>query len=77
MEWISVNKRLPETAQYCLVCVNELQSHTDEFGNDQYKDEVKIIYYFKERNVTGWQNDWTGKPSKVKFWMPLPEPPKN
>jgi hypothetical protein len=73
--WISVKDKLPEVAQFCLVTTNELQPLTDKLLNEQYKMEVKIIYYFKERNVTGWQNDWTGKQSDVKFWMPLPKPP--
>ena len=75
MEWIK--EKLPETAGFYLVVANELQPHTDEFMNEQFKDEVKIIFYFKERNVTGWQKDWTGKPSNVKYWMPLPAIPSS
>jgi hypothetical protein len=73
MEW--VKEKLPETAGFYLVVTDELQPHTDEFMNEQFKSEVKIIFYFKEPNVTGWQKDWTGKPSNVKYWMPLPPIP--
>ncbi len=75
MHWVSVINQVPEIAGYYLVVVNEKQPHTDKFLNEQYQDEVKIIYYFKERNVTGWQKDWTGKHSDVKYWMPVPQIP--
>lgn len=75
-KWINVKERLPEKASFCLVVVNELQPYTDKYMNEQFKDEVKIIYYFKERATTGWQNDWRGRPSNVKYWMPVPPKPE-
>jgi len=76
MEWIRVQDKLPEEAMFCLVSRSVLSAYTDENLNNQYELEVCIIYYFKERNVTGWEKDWTNKPSSVQFWMPLPSPPK-
>lgn len=72
-EWVV--DRFPETAGFYLVTRKVLDTHTDEFLNDRYIDEVVIIFYFKERNVTGWEKDWTNKPSNVIGWMPLPNKP--
>jgi hypothetical protein len=69
MEW---KTGLPNKAGFYLMARNVLQPHTNENHNNVYKDEIEIIFYFKERNVTGWQKDWTAKPSNVKYWMPLP-----
>ncbi len=73
MDWI--NNKLPKKAGYYLVVKSVVQVHTDDNFNPVYKDEIEIIFYFKERNVTGWQKDWTGEPSNVKYWMHLPKIP--
>ena len=73
--WINPLKKLPDNPDFYLVAANTLQSHTDKNHNEVYKIEVRIIFYFKEPNVTGWQKDWTGKPSDVKGWMQIPAPP--
>ena len=75
MKWIKYH--LPIKAGFYLVVRNVCQCHTDKYQNEVYKDEIKIIFYFKERNVTGWEKDWTGKPSNIKYWMPLPNIPAN
>ncbi len=77
MKWINIKDELPEKAGFYLTVVNELSPFEDNFMSPIYEDLIKIIYFFKERNVTGWQKDWTKKPSNVKYWMPLPSSPKN
>lgn len=75
--WIKVEERLPENPMFCLVWKKVLSPYTDKQMNDVFEFKLETIYYFKERNYTGWQNDWTGKPSDVTHWQPLPTPPTN
>jgi hypothetical protein len=74
-EWISVKTRLPEEAGFYLVSASELDPIEKVFGTPSYTNKTKIIFYFNERNVIGWQKDWTGEPHNVTHWMPLPKAP--
>ena len=64
MEWISVEDRLPEVAQYILVYLDfKIQSvmlfnNLDEFVSPHHQN-----------GMSSWSKD-------VTHWMPLPEPPK-
>ena len=68
-EWISVEERLPENFESVLVLA------TSRRENDGY--DVLIAYHdrgeWEERCVHG---DGNTVYAHVKYWMPLPEPPK-
>jgi hypothetical protein len=71
MEWISVEKRLPEDASNVIIAI------------DKINDMDGLIYHF--RVYLGWygndRKNWyidsipVKHPIKVTHWMPLPEPP--
>lgn len=75
-KWISVEERLPEESGYYLVFRKVENTHVNDQHKAMYSNERCIIFYFKERNVTGWQKDWTGNPSFVTHWLPLPSAPR-
>ena len=63
MEWISVKERLPENGK-------EVMTFSRENGHTFYD------LAFRESNT--WTVSFTPRTlSHVKFWMPLPEPPKS
>jgi hypothetical protein len=74
-KWIDVKNNLPEVAGFYWVNRIVVDTHTDDHGNAQFINEQEKIFYFKERNVTGWEKDWTGNPSNVTHWQPLPSAP--
>lgn len=64
MEWIKCSDRLPETEGRYLVCLRNF-----------YVTEFNYSNYSKPR----WFNLAAGDESMdnpIRFWMPLPEPPK-
>jgi hypothetical protein len=74
-KWIDVKNNLPEVAGFYWVNRIVVDTHTDDHGNAQFINEQEKIFYFKERNVTGWEKDWTANPSNVTHWQPLPSAP--
>lgn len=69
-EWISVDERLPEPNEECLVSAR--------VGDRVVIDLGELIQYCDGR-IFGWMttNDWDeGEGCKITHWMPLPEPPK-
>jgi len=61
MEWISVNDKLPENEEEVLVYDNWCSAH--------------IVCFYKDGK---WLETWmnTEIEDAVKYWMKLPEPPK-
>lgn len=69
-EWISVEERLPEPNEECLV--------SERVGDRVVIDLGELVQYCDGR-IFGWMttNDWNeGEGCKITHWMPLPEPPK-
>ena len=68
-EWISVEERLPEDNQECLI-FTKIHFVPDHVDDPDYYDGIEISRYFKGFGF--------GSPNGIyaKFWMPLPEPPK-
>ena len=73
-EWISVEERLPEPNEECLVSAR--------VGDRVVIDLGEIVRYWNgHTNEYGFMwmitNDWDeGEGCKITHWMPLPEPPK-
>lgn len=73
-EWISVEERLPEPNEECLVSAR--------VGDRVVIDLGEIVQYWNGRtNEYGFMwmitNDWDeGEGCEITHWMPLPEPPK-
>ena len=66
MEWIDVNKRLPDSEGRYIVCTKNIT------GWQPLKHNIFISeYMFNDFIYMGWENN------PVTHWMPLPEPPKN
>ena len=74
VEWISVEERLPEPNEECLVSAR--------VGDRVVIDLGEIVRYWNGRtNEYGFMwmitNDWDeGEGCKITHWMPLPEPPQ-
>ena len=69
-EWISVEERLPEPNEECLV--------SERVGDRVVIDLGELVQYCDGR-IFGWMttNDWDeGEGCKITHWMPLPDPPK-
>jgi hypothetical protein len=72
--WISVDERLPEPNEECLVSAR--------VGDRVVIDLGEIVRYWNgHTNEYGFMwmitNDWDeGEGCKITHWMPLPEPPK-
>jgi len=66
-EWISVDDRLPEKGQECIVYGGETGVMVDTF-EDRHADNGWFIEL----------QSWCGRNEehKVAFWMPLPDPPE-
>ena len=71
-EWISVEERLPEDREYVLVWYTYI--HYGDFEEDYttygiacYDHEVKMWF----------GQDPLGSYPRIKYWMPLPKPPKS
>lgn len=73
-EWISVEERLPEPNEECLVSAR--------VGDRVVIDLGEIVRYYDGRtNKYGYTwmitNDWDeGEGCEITHWMPLPEPPQ-
>ena len=72
MEWISVNDRLPEIGERCLVV-----DYGPYITICQYRNDIIQQRGEKYIKVTGFQDEQDEQPSQVypHHWMPLPEPP--
>ena len=69
-EWISVEERLPEPNEECLVSAR--------VGDRVVIDLGELVQYCDGR-IFGWMttNDWNeGEGCKITHWMPLPSAPK-
>ena len=66
-EWISVEDRLPEDRQHCLVyaTIYFVPDHVDDCN---CSDEIAISRFYKDFGFLGIDGE-------TKFWMPFPAPP--
>lgn len=64
-EWIPASKEIPGSPDKVLVAYTPANGRTGKLsiGLDRYI-------------VTEWRTGWQGKGTRVKYWMPLPNQPK-
>jgi len=81
-QWISVDERLPETEQKCLLAVEAEWGGLSDYFAHPKETEVFIGWLdMIERTIGNWYlqligNQYlAGTGHKVTHWMPLPEPP--
>jgi hypothetical protein len=73
-EWISVDERLPEPNEHCLVAAKVGERMVVDLG-----ERVWCFDYRTMEHSYAWSimNDWDeGEGCEITHWMPLPEPPK-
>lgn len=68
-KWIPVTERLPEDGKFVLVCNDDGHMMIAKHETETYE------WYYKYTNYDFdiWDNEEQGP---VRYWMPLPEPPK-
>lgn len=73
MEWISVKEKLPELDKPVLICY--VGCHDKKLHNDAVAIYTKNKY---ADNLYSWYFTVDGRivKLKIKYWAPLPEPPK-
>lgn len=73
-EWISVEERLPEPNEECIVAA--------KVGNRMVTDSAMRVHCYNLRTqetTYAWEitHDWDeGEGCEITHWMPLPQPPK-
>lgn len=68
LKWIPVSERLPTPYVDVIVCREDFISKTNTIGLEY----VTI----QHGEIPAWSKDYMTWKTKVKYWMPLPEPPK-
>ena len=68
-QWIPVTERLPKDGEFALVCNDDGHMMIAKHETETYE------WYYKYTNYDFdiWDNEEQGP---VRYWMPLPEPPK-
>ncbi|WP_144984888.1 DUF551 domain-containing protein [Halomonas sp. C22] len=69
--WVSVNDRLPEYGEPCLIVANGVTQNVTYVrdGADDSADWFEPFHY-EDKGAACWASD-------VTLWMPMPEPPAN
>lgn len=67
MEWISVKDRLPEEGKIVMWFNGE------DVWTGHIKQKEKGLWFYVDN---GWVCCWGPDQDDYKYWMPLPEPPK-
>ncbi len=67
-EWISVEDRLPEERQHCLIFTT-IYFTPDHIGDCDHYDGIEISRYYYDLGFVSENGLY------AKFWMPLPAPP--
>jgi hypothetical protein len=71
-EWISVEERLPTEEENENGIVGIVSGYN---GKIRFRDAIILVDYdFEEKEW--WSQDYDLTDCKVKYWMPLPEPPE-
>ena len=71
-EWISVEEKLPEDYEYVLVWYTYFR-----YGNYNKDYSDHAIAYYVEKYKMWFGKDPLGTNPRIKYWTPLPKPPKN
>lgn len=85
-DWISVDKKLPEVGQWCIVVVdNRLDYLHRMFSWNKNKPDTDVVCaslrYIDAEGFAGWEQGRLASGhslrqiDNVTHWMPLPEPP--
>ena len=73
-EWISVEERLPEPNEGCIVAAKVGNRTVTDFA-----ERVPCYNLYTQETTYAWEimHDWDeGEGCEITHWMPLPQPPK-
>ena len=75
-EWISVEERLPEPNNECLVAVKIKDPFSKNTIAIDIAERVKVFYLLTNRDDYEWAINTDWEECEITHWMPLPEAPK-